>query len=125
MKEPKTNLKATNMEIDSDVREYFFKRIQTLSKFINFDDPTLIMDVELGKVSLHHQKGDVFRAEVTITLAGQQYRAESTKEDLFTAIDEVKSELENVMQKNKKKRISFIRRGGTRIKNLLRGWIGR
>jgi len=113
------------MEIDSDVREYFFKRIQTLSKFINFDDPTLIMDVELGKVSLHHQKGDVFRAEVTITLAGQQYRAESTKEDLFTAIDEVKSELENVMQKNKKKRISFIRRGGTRIKNLLRGWIGR
>lgn len=119
------NYKGTNIVLSDEMKEYFEKRILGLKKIIDFDNPTLFLAVELGKTTNHHQHGDVFRAEVNLEVDGQMYRAVSEREDLYTAIDEVKDELTLELTKQKGRRMSLIRRGGQKLKGLLKGFYRR
>lgn len=115
------NEKGTNMEITDSIRDYLYKKLEHLEKFIDPTDESVICDVELGRPSLHHKNGDVFRAEINIHIAGNNLRAVSKNEDLYSAIDETVSEIGRSLKSNKEKQISLIRRGGAKVKNIVRG----
>ena len=78
------------------------------------------MYVELGKESNHHKSGDIFRAEVRIGGAGQNFYAVSLAPDLYAAIDAVKDEIIREITKIKGKREALMRKGGRMIKNAMR-----
>ncbi len=115
------NLKGTNVELNQNIRDYLDKRLQGLRKILDMNDPSLMMDVELGRVTMHHKTGDVFRAEINIFMAGKTYRAEAESGDLNSAIDLMKNEIMNEISDDKRKRISFIRRSGQRVKEIIKG----
>jgi len=77
-------------------------------------------DVEVGKRSEHHQSGDIYRAEVNITEDGKLFRAEATGESINAAIDKVRDEMEKQLRRHKKKKDSLLRRGGARVKGMLK-----
>ena len=59
--------------------------------------------VEVIKTTNHHQKGEIYSAEVNLAMAGDLLRVEKTEKDLYKAIDKVKDHLELVIKKYKGK----------------------
>ena len=80
------------MELTPAIREYVEEKLGYLDELLP-EDPSIIADVEVGKTTNHHQKGDVFRCEVNLRVPGQLLRVEKTEEDLYKAIDKVKDHL--------------------------------
>lgn len=116
----KTNIKATNLSITPAIAEYIDKKIGMLEKFAAGEET--LVNVEVGRTTRHHKSGDVFKAEIRIEKGGQQYYAVAETEDLYAAIDEVKDEIVRELTSSRKKALRLIRKGGAKIKNLLKGW---
>lgn len=115
------NIKATNITIGNDVREYLDKRLTTLQKFIDLADPAIVTAVELGRSTNRHQNGDVFYAEITIYKGKVSWRAVANESTLTSAIDAMHEGITREVTQSKGKKRSLFRRGGIVAKQLLRG----
>jgi len=116
------NIKATNVELTEAISGYVSKKVDMLEKYVDPNDTSVSVDVELVKTTDHHQKGEVFRAEANFGVGGKMLRAEATNEDMYASIDEMKDELARVLSEKKKKDRTQERKGGSFIKNMLRGF---
>lgn len=118
----KHNIKMTNTFLTPSITDYVEKRLSHLDKFINPEEiETVMCYVEIGKTTNHHKTGDIFKAELNLHLGGKTLRASSEKEDLYAAIDAVNDEMAQELKSYKEKKTSFIRRGGAKIKKMLKG----
>jgi len=117
----KINEKGTNMEINQEIKDYLYKKLAHIDKFLNPADESVMCEVELGKISNHHNKGDVYKTEINLHIAGKNLRAEAEMDDIFASIDIAKDEMVRELQSNKDKKVSMMRRGGAKIKNLIKG----
>ena len=115
------NEKGTNMQITPEIKDYLYKKLAHLEKFLNLADDSILCDVELGKISQHHKGGDVFRTEINLHITGKNLRAVSEMDTLFASIDIAKDDIVRDLQINKDKKVSLMRRGGAKIKNMLKG----
>jgi len=115
----KVNIKATNIDLSDPIREYVYKKIDALKKFVH-DDEEVMVDIEVGKTTHHHHSGDIFRAEINVYAPTRAYRAVAETVDLYAAIDLMQNEILNEMRTEKKKRLHFIKKTGQRIKNFIR-----
>lgn len=115
------NEKGTNMKITEDIKDYLYKKLEHIEKFLDPTDESVLCDVELGKVSKHHKNGDVFRTEINLHIAGKNFRAESEEEELFSSIDTAKDEMVRELKSNKDKKVSLLKSGGSKIKSLIKG----
>lgn len=79
--------------------------MQALAKYAQVD--TADVDVEVGKTTGHHHKGQIFFCEAHVRAPGVAViRTREEDEDLYTAIDEVHDELQRQLVDLKEKRIS-------------------
>ena len=116
-------IKTTTLSLTPAVSEYIEKRMASVSKFFE-NDSTVRCDIELARTTNHHNKGDIFKAEVHIVAKDKNVYASVEKEDLYVAIDLVRDDvIRNIVSSNDKKR-SLIRRGGAKIKDLIKGLRG-
>ena len=119
------NEKGVNMQITGEIKDYLYKKLAHLEKFLNLSDESILCEVELGKVSNHHKNGDVFKTEINLHMAGKNLRAVSEMDDLFASIDMAKDEMVRELQANKDKKVSLIKRSGAKIKNFVKGTFGK
>lgn len=96
---------ATFMEMTDAMRGHVEEKVGSLEKFCENYSPCDVR-VEIGKTNEHHQKGKIWRAELTMTIPGGSLRAESVQEDLYAAIDEAKNDLKRQLIDFKEKRIA-------------------
>ena len=75
--------------------------------------------VEFEKM-VSHKSGPICRAEVNVFVGGQVYRSEVTEMTFEAALDVAKDELASELSRAHEKRTSLIRRGGRKLKELLR-----
>src|SRR5258708_38912479 len=95
---------APDLELTPAIFEYIEKRMRSLEKFIGKDHSDVaLLEFEVGKVSHRHRQGEVYRAEVNLDVPGRQLRAEAEEEDIYTAIDVVKAEMEREITSQKDK----------------------
>ncbi len=113
-------IKTTNISLTPSISGYINKRLESVEAFLE-NDPSAICDFEVGKSTMHHKKGDVFRAEAHIVAAKRDIYAGSEQADLYAAIDAVRDEVIRRLSSDKGKRISRIREGGITVKNMIRG----
>jgi len=113
------DFKATNIEMTEAIREYLYKRLEKLEKFTG-DDAGSYGQVEIGTTTSGQHSGDIFRAEINLTVEGQNFRTESKKKDLYSAIDEAQDEMIRTLKSYRGKRRTLFRRGGYQIKKLLK-----
>jgi len=117
----KINTKATGISLTPSISEYIDKKVMMLEKFFHNIDEVLI-NIEVGKTTKHHKSGDFFRAEIQIVTNGQTYYAVSETDDLYASIDKVKDEMAQELSSKKRKTVRLFRRGGAKIKELLKNW---
>lgn len=118
MEFPTINFKFTNTETDSELQELLEQKLTSLNKYLG-TETDVKCDAEFEKVA-PSESGPVFRAEVNLFFAGDLYRAESTCESFSEAIDEVRDELDKELRRKNKKNNTLLRKGGRKIKQLMR-----
>lgn len=116
----KINLKTKNFSLTASIKNYLEQKLNSLDKFLPRDE-SILADVDLSKTTKHHQKGDVFRAEVNLRLPGRLVRASAIRWDLRVAIDTAKDDILKEIKTNKEKNISRSKKGGRLFKKLSRG----
>lgn len=116
----KINKKATNFSLTPAIDDYVEKKLETLEKFFK-DVSGVLVNVEVGKTSSHHKSGDIFKAEIHLMANGEEYYASAETEDLYASIDEVKDGIVRELTSRRKKAVRLLRKGGAKIKNMLRG----
>lgn len=94
------NIKATGMEMTDAIRSYAEEKMETLVKF--FDNIQHI-DIDVGMNSNHHNKGNVYYAEVNMSIPGRLVRVVKEEADLYKAIDKVKDHLKVELEQEKEK----------------------
>ena len=99
--------------------------MEHLSKFLDSNDKSILCEVELGKTTNHHKKGDFFKAEININIPNKNLRVVVEKDELFTAIDIAKDNMVRDLVADKNKKNTLFKRGGAKIKNLLKGIINK
>jgi len=118
------NEKGTNLQITDRIREYFYKKLEHIEKLLDLTDESIMCDVEFGKTTNHHKKGEVFRTEINLHAMGKIFRAVAEAEDLFASMDKAQDEMVRELKSNKDKKVSLVRRGGAKIKNMVKGLFG-
>lgn len=91
------------MDLTDAIKAYVEERISAIEKIVGDFEPTVDMKVEVGKTTNHHNKGEVYRAEMQMTVPGNSFRAEETAEDLYEAIDKVKESMKRQVSDYKNK----------------------
>jgi len=113
------NIKATGIELTPAISDYVHKKVTVLEKYIQNADAVAL--VEVGRSTQHHKSGEVFKAEVRLTGAGLDLYAVSEQADLYAAIDLVKDEVARKLMHEKGKKESLARRGGRKLKDVMKG----
>ncbi|MDO8604407.1 MAG: ribosome-associated translation inhibitor RaiA [bacterium] len=117
----KIKITTVNIELTGAIQTYAEDKIRSVEKFaIPHDEEEILVDVEIGKTTNHHQSGDVFRAEANLRVRGKHFRATSEKTDLYAAIDDMREDLVRELSSHKDKTRTLFRKGAGIIKNLLR-----
>ena len=101
------DISTKNITLDEPLRIFIEEKIGGLEHLIG--NSTGLAKVEIGMPSKHHRSGEVFSAEVNLSLGGKLLRATCTHEDLRNAIVDVKDELQAQIKKFKGKRTDLSR----------------
>lgn len=115
------NIKATHIDLTETITEYVEKKVASLGKVIDVEDPTVLVSVEVGKTTEGQKSGDVFRAEIHITGGGRDFYADSVKDDIYAAIDEVRDEVLRQARRSKNKWRTLVERGARSLKKKMKG----
>ena len=96
------DIKATNLELTTPLREYIEEKIGKLDKFLKrFEEGGVRVRVEVARSSKHHRHGDIYRAEANLHFPGGMLRAEYQGDDVRVAIDKVRDKLQREIRKYK------------------------
>ncbi|KPJ55294.1 hypothetical protein AMJ47_00230 [Parcubacteria bacterium DG_72] len=116
----KTTIRAKNLSLNQKLRDYVEEKIgEEVEKLLKHERPPIEAAVELIRVTKHHKKGDIFRAEVQVSLHGHKVISEAPGESIEQAIDKVKDELEREIKRHRNKEKDIGRKGGRFLKKLL------
>ena len=109
-------IKTKNLKLNRALQNFIEEKINSLEKFSEIlysekyynhffgkGKPRVEAWVEIGKETLHHQKGPYFWAECQMRFPGKSLRATARLKDLKLAIVEVKDELELQLKRYKEK----------------------
>jgi len=97
-------IKGTNMELTDAIKDAVESELSVLDAMCERWGDPVSADVEVGKTSEHHHKGEIFRAEVNLVIPGKLLRAENENEDLYIAIKNVVDVLQRELAKEKELR---------------------
>ena len=114
------NIKATNMDLTDTLRDYVHSKIGALEKIIGSSEDVNLF-VEIGKESNHHNKGEVYMAEVRTRISGKDYYIKKFESNLYAAIDAVKDDLIRDVKVDKKRGETLFRRGARSLKKRIKG----
>lgn len=119
----KLSIRTKNLSLSPSLKSYVDEKIGLeVEKLLKHDRPPIEVGVELIRVTKHHQKGNIFRAEVNLSLHGHKIFAEAPGESIEQAIDEVKDELEREIKKHRGKEKDMRRKMGRFLKNIFHGY---
>ncbi len=108
------------MELTDPIRDYVHSKIGALDKIIG-DSENVNVFVEIGKESNHHNKGEVFMAEVRMRFAGKDYYVKKFETDLYAAIDATKDDILRDVKTDKRRGQTLFIRGARSLKKRIKG----
>ena len=115
---------AEDKEVSSKAIDLAERKIRHLKKYLGKTQDELGVQVyiELGKTTEAHQNGPIWRAQINMDAPGEQFHAYAVAERIEVAITTAVAEIEQELRKRKAQRKNMIRRGGTALKSMMRGF---
>jgi ribosomal subunit interface protein len=99
----KITIKSTGLELTPPIKEFIEEKVGSVQKFLQRYDGNneVLAEVEIGRPSTHHNKGEVYFAEININLPGNILRAKTENSDVRVAINDAKDILKREIDKYK------------------------
>jgi len=99
------DIKATNLELTPAIKRYIETKLSGLSRFLEKWEKLgkVKAKFELAKTTNHHNKGEIFYAEMNLNLGEKMLRAEHSADDAYKAIDKVKDIIKEAIIEFKEK----------------------
>ncbi len=119
----RVTIRQKDFEITPALRQYIEERVlNPVARFVkNIPVPDLpILDLEIGRWTRHHKKGDVYHVAASLALNGKLIRVEAENEDVHAACDEVEEQLKQEITSYKSRAFSLLKRGARAAKKMLR-----
>ncbi len=105
------------MELTEAIENYLLKKVKTLSKFIDEESK---LEAVVGKNSKHHKSGkEIFKAELRAHIKGEMSQVKAEAEDLYSAIDMARDELNHLLSSKKYKKQTLTKKGAQTIKKMV------
>ena len=115
------SIRAKNIKLSPELKNYVEEKIgETLDKLLVHERPPLKAMAELIRLTYHHQKGMIFRAEVQVLLHGHQIVDEANGETIKEAVDLAKDELEREIKSHRGKEKTIVRKRKRFLKKLMK-----
>lgn len=115
------NIKVTNIELTPAIEKYVNRKVGGLKRFAK-DREEISAYVEVGKTTNHHKQGELYKAEINLSLDGKKFFTDSEKEDLYSAIDEAENDIIRKITYKKDKKNTLFKRGAMSVKKMLKGF---
>lgn len=106
----KISIKAKKIVLSPNIKEYVQEKMDMLDKYLGAIN-VINCDVEIAKDISDQHKGEIFRAEVNLSVSGELIRVEKTEKDLYKAIDKVKDHLVRSIGRYKEIKMDKKRQG--------------
>ena len=90
----KLDIKTKDLDLTDAIRAHIEEKIASLDRKVERFGDVVSAEVEVGRTTEHHQKGNVYRAEIHIRLPGKLVYASDEGEDLYACINEAKQQAE-------------------------------
>ena len=119
-------MKTTNFSLTEAIAVTIEQKLALLGKRLlkveeKSGGDSVLARIEVGRTTQHHNKGEIYRAELTLEIPGEpNLRAVATEEDLHRAIDVVKEEVERELRRSHEKQRDQARRGARELKRRIR-----
>ena len=115
---------SDDKDISSKAIDLAERKIRNLKKYLGKTNKELGIQVyvDLGKSTEAHQTGPIWRAQINLDAPGQRFHAYAVAERVEVAIATAVAEIEQELRKSKELKKNMIRRSGTAIKSILRGF---
>lgn len=104
----KITIQGTGIELTEAIKQYAEEKAQSLEKYF---DNIQQADIDVGMNSHHHNKGNIYYAEINLSVPGKLVRVVKESEDLYKAIDKVRDHLKVELEKMKGKMNEIDREG--------------
>ena len=92
------NIKAKNAKLTPESYEVINEEIGGLSKYFS---NIIGADAEIGINSLHHNKGNIYKVVVNLSVPGKVLRASAETDDIERSVSQVKNKLKSELIKYK------------------------
>ena len=96
----RVDIKATNMDLTEAIKSYVSEKLGGLDKY--FDNIQQI-DVEVGKTTNHHNKGEIFFCEVNVSVPRTLLRYREETDDMYKAVNTCKKGVQQKLKEYKEK----------------------
>jgi putative sigma-54 modulation protein len=109
-------IKGLHMDLTEAIGNYLLKKIKPLEKFIDEESK---LEAVVGKNSKHHKSGkEVYKAELRAYIKGEVSQVKVETDDLYSAIDMARDELNDVLSSKKDKKQTLTKKGAQTIKKM-------
>lgn len=108
------------VELGESGTEYLMKKLESLKKFIDFDDDEVTTDIRVSKETRSSRSGNLYKSEISIMTVGKKYGAQGEAEEVYAAIDAMKDAISKKISSYRGKKQSLFKRGATKIKKMLK-----
>ncbi len=96
-------IKATKIELTPKIKNYIQEKVDMLEKYLGNIKVTNC-DVEIAQEVGGQNNGDIYRAEINLSVPGELIRVEKMESDIFKAIEKVKDHMVRSITKYKEKK---------------------
>lgn len=83
-------IKATNAKLTPEAHEFINKKITSLARYYQ---NIIEARIDLGVTTLHHQKGNIYRAEINLRVPKKILRAVAETNDIIKAVNQARHKL--------------------------------
>ncbi len=116
----KVEIFAKDVELTPELKKYIEKKTESFEKVLGKSNEERKFDFRIGRNTKAHQKGKIFFAEGRVETPNKAYGGKVKGGTESEVIDKLKDEILKKIRRNKDKKDSLIKRGGRKIKELLR-----
>lgn len=115
------HFKGTNYELPANISALARKKVEGLRKYAGKGKDNARAYVDLGKETVAHQNGNIWRADINFDVDGNRFYAKAIEDSIEKAIDVAVRELTSELQTARKRQLSLMKKGGGALKSLIRG----
>ena len=105
--------------LTEELRSFISDKVGKLSKFLSPSDTTALVEVELESLA-NSREGNLYRAEINLSVRGELNRSEAKRLTLHAAVDEAVAEARRSLRKSRVKHRNLIHHGAAQVKEFFR-----